>query len=48
MIEVDHNRDIMDRPKVRQVPESSGELGEKEETGCEIIRGASTTLAGKG
>ena len=36
------------RPGVRQVPESSGEQGEMEETGCEIIRGAPTTLAVKG
>ena len=27
----------MDRPGVRQVPESSGEQGKMEETGCEII-----------
>ena len=36
-----------DRPGVRQVPESSGEQGEMEETGCEIC-GAQTTLAVKG
>ena len=38
----------MDRPGVRQVPESSGEWGKVEETGCEIICGAPTTLAVKG
>ena len=38
----------MDRPGVRQkVPESSGEQGKMEETGCEIICGAPTTLAVK-
>ena len=38
----------MDRPGVRQVPKGSGEQGKMEETGCEIIRGAPTTLAVKG
>ena len=38
----------MDGPGVRQVPEGSGELGKMEETGCEIICGAATTLAVKG
>ena len=38
----------MDRPGVRQVPESSGEQGKMEETGCEIICGAQMTLAVKG
>ena len=38
----------MDRPGVRQVLEGSGEQGKMEETGCEIIRGAPTTLAFKG
>ena len=37
----------MDRPGVRQVPEGSGEQGKIEETGCEIIYGASTTLVVK-
>ena len=37
----------MDRPGVRQVPEGSGEQGKMEETGGEIICGASTTLAVK-
>ena len=35
----------MDRPGVRQVPEGSGEQGKMEETGCEIICGAPTTLS---
>ena len=34
----------MYRPGVLQVPEGSGEQGKMEETGCEIICGASTTL----
>ena len=38
----------MDRPGVRQVQEGSGEQGKMEKTGCEIICGASTTLAVKG
>ena len=38
----------MDRPGVRQVPEGRGEQGKMEETGCEIICGAPTTLAVKG
>ena len=38
----------MDRPGVGQIPEGSGELGKMEETGCEIIRGAPTTLAVNG
>ena len=38
----------MDRPGVRQVQESSGEQGKIEETGCEIICGAPTTLVVKG
>ena len=33
---------------VRKVPEGSGEYGEMEETGCEIICGAPTTLEVKG
>ena len=37
-----------DRPEVRQVPEGSGEQGKMEETGCEIICGAPTTLTVKG
>ena len=38
---------VMDRPGVRQVPKGSGELGKIEETGCEIICNAPTTLAVK-
>ena len=38
----------MDRPGVYRVQDSSGELGKMEETGCEIICGAPTTLAVKG
>ena len=34
----------MDRPGVGQVPEGSGEQGKMDETGCEIICGAPTTL----
>ena len=37
----------MDRPGVRQVPEGNGEQGKMEETDCEIICGAPTTLAVK-
>ena len=33
---------------IRQVPESSEQQRKKEETGCEIICGAPTTLAVKG
>ena len=36
----------MDRPGVRQVPKGSGEQGKMEKTGCKIICGAPTTLAG--
>ena len=38
----------MDRPGVCQVLEGSGGQGKVEETGCEIICGAPTTLAVKG
>ena len=37
----------MDRPGVRQVPESSGEQAKMEEIGCQITCGAPTTLAVK-
>ena len=43
--EVEEKHQGMDRPGVRQVPEGSGEQGKMEETGCEIICGASTTFA---
>ena len=46
--EVGRQHNGMDRPRVRQVPEGSGEQGKMEETGCEIICGAPTTLAVKG
>ena len=39
---------LTDRHAVRQVPKGSGEQGEMEETGCEIIYGAPATLAVKG
>ena len=38
----------MDRPGVRQVPEGSGEQGEMEEIGCEIICGPTNDPRGKG
>ena len=38
----------IDRPEVRQVPEGSGKQGKMEETGCETICGAPTTLTVKG
>ena len=39
----------MDRPRLLRVPEGSGEQKKKmEETGCEVINGAPTTLAVKG
>ena len=46
--EVGRQHQEIDRPGVRQVPEGSGEQGKMEETGCEIICGAQTTLAVKG
>ena len=33
----------MDRPGVRQVPDGGGKQGKVEETGCEVICGATTT-----
>ena len=38
----------MDRPRVRQVPEGSGEQGKMEKTGCKIIYGAPRTLSVEG
>ena len=38
----------MNKPGVRKVPEGSGEQRKMEETGCEIICGAPTTLTVKG
>ena len=46
--EVGRQHQRMDRPGGRQVPEGSGEQRKMEETGCEIICGAPTTLAVKG
>ena len=46
--EVEREHQGMDRPGVRQVTEASREEGKMEETGCEIICGATTTLAVKG
>ena len=46
--EVGRQRQGVDRPGVRQVPESSGEQRKAGETGCEIICGAPKTLAVKG
>ena len=43
--EVGRQHQEMNRPGVRQVPESFGEQGEMEETDREIISGAPTTLA---
>ena len=46
-VEVGRQHRGMDRPGVHQVPEGSGEQGNMEKTGCEIIC-APTTLAVKG
>ena len=46
--EVGKQHQGMDRPGVRQVPEGRGEQGKMDETGCEIICVAPTTLAVKG
>ena len=46
--EVGRQHEGMDRPWVRQVPEGIGEQGKMEETGCDIICGAPTSLAIKG
>ena len=46
--EVGRQHQGMDRPGVRQVPEGSGEQRKMEETSCDIICGAPTTLAAKG
>ena len=45
--EVGKQHQGMDRPGVRQVTEGSGEQGKMEETGCEILCGAQTTLTVK-
>ena len=46
--EVGRQHQGMDRPGVRHIPDSSGEQGHMEETGCEIICGAARKLAVKG
>ena len=46
--EVGRQHQEMDRPGVRQVPEDSGEQRKMEETSCEVICGAPTTLVVKG
>ena len=46
--EVGRQHQGMDRPGVRQVQDGSGEQRKMEETGCEIIYGAPTTLMVKG
>ena len=46
--EVGRQHQGMDRPGVRQVPQGSGEQGNMEKTGYEIICGAPTTLAVNG
>ena len=45
--EVGRQRQGMERPGVCQIPEGSGEQRKMEESGCEIICGAPTTLAVK-
>ena len=46
--EVGRQHQRIDRPGVRQVSEGSVEERKMEETGCEVICGAATTLAVKG
>ena len=46
--EVGRQHQGTDRPGVRQVTEGSEEQGKMENTGCEIICGAPTTLEVKG
>ena len=46
--EVGRQHQEIDRPGVRKVPKGSGEQGKMEETGCEIICGAPSTLSIKG
>ena len=41
--EVGRQHQGIDRPRVRQVPEGSGEQGKMEKTGCEVICGAQMT-----
>ena len=44
--EVRRQRQGMDKPGVRQVPEGSGEQGKLEKTGCEIICGVCVCVCG--
>ena len=46
--EVRRHHKGMDRPGVHQVPEGGVEQSKMEETGCEVICGAPTTLAVQG
>ena len=46
--EVGRQHQGTDRPGVRQIQEDSGEQEKMDETGCEIICGAPTTLAVEG
>ena len=46
--EVGRQHHVMDRPGVWQIPESSGEQGKMEKSGCKIICGAPSTLTVKG
>ena len=46
--EVGRQHHGMSSPGVRQVPQGSGEHGKMEESACEIVCGAPTTLAVKG
>ena len=46
--EVGRQHQGMGRPEICQVPDGKAEQGKMEETGCEIICGAPTTLTIKG
>ena len=46
--EVERQHQRMDRPRVRQAPEGSGEQRKIQKTGCKIICGATTTLTVQG
>ena len=46
--EVGRQHQGMDRPGVHQIPEGRGEHRKMEESGCEVICDAPTTLADKG
>ena len=46
--EVGRQHQGLDKPGVRKVPEGSGKRRNTEETGCDIICGAPTTLAVEG